>query len=280
MLTENIRILRKNKGMTQEELAIRLNVVRQTVSKWEKGLSVPDAVLLEKLAEVLETDVSTLLGETVEPETDSNGIAEQLSRINEQIAVKNNRSRKVWIIVGIIVIAAISIILSLLLLSIIRIPLSYRFGSEEKLSEQNDNGAVSLITDFDSESPYVHYRDLVLSDNHTGYEIHTNEADGFRFYFAESKYDVYDEAVFYPKYICYISYDNTFPEDTDMTIKYVYDRNNNWESSGEAEHEVMLLGDTLTKLPCEIIITVRERGEKAEQGDVIANASFKIYSAD
>ena len=272
MLSENIRILRKNKGMTQEELAIRLNVVRQTVSKWEKGLSVPDAVLLQKLAEVLETDVSTLLGETVEPETDSNWIAEQLSRINEQIAVKNNRSRKVRIIVGIIGIVAISIILSLLLLSIIRIPLSY-------LSKK-DNGTVSLITDIDGESPYMHYRDLVLSDSHTGYEIHTNEADGFRFYFAESKYDASDEAAFYPKYICYITYDNAFPEDTDMTIKYVYDGNNNWESSGEAEHEIMLLSDTLTKLPCEINITVRERGEKTEQGAVIANASFKIYSAD
>lgn len=39
MLNENLKILRKNKGLSQEELAIKLNVVRQTVSKWEKGVS-------------------------------------------------------------------------------------------------------------------------------------------------------------------------------------------------------------------------------------------------
>ena len=39
MLNENIKVLRKAKGLSQEELAIKLNVVRQTVSKWEKGVS-------------------------------------------------------------------------------------------------------------------------------------------------------------------------------------------------------------------------------------------------
>ena len=46
MLNENIRNLRKSKGLSQEELAIRLNVVRQTISKWEKGLSVPDSSMI------------------------------------------------------------------------------------------------------------------------------------------------------------------------------------------------------------------------------------------
>ena len=49
MFSENLKTLRKQKGYTQEELAARLNVVRQTVSKWEKGLSVPDAELLLRL---------------------------------------------------------------------------------------------------------------------------------------------------------------------------------------------------------------------------------------
>ena len=53
MLKENIKTLRKSKGLSQEELAIKLNVVRQTISKWEQGLSVPDAEMLIKLAEVL-----------------------------------------------------------------------------------------------------------------------------------------------------------------------------------------------------------------------------------
>ena len=66
MLNENIKNLRKAKGLSQEELAIKLNVVRQTVSKWEKGLSVPDSNLLISLADELDTSVSILLGETVQ----------------------------------------------------------------------------------------------------------------------------------------------------------------------------------------------------------------------
>ena len=59
MLNENIRELRKQKGLSQEELIIKLNVVKQTVSKWERGLSVPDAEMLLFLGEVLDTPVST-----------------------------------------------------------------------------------------------------------------------------------------------------------------------------------------------------------------------------
>ena len=102
MLNENMKALRKNKGLTQEELANRLNVVRQTVSKWEKGLSVPDAEMLQKIADVLESDVSQLLGAPIQQNENTDVIAEQLSRINEQLAVKNNRSRKIWKAVGII----------------------------------------------------------------------------------------------------------------------------------------------------------------------------------
>ena len=62
MLNENLKQLRKSKGLSQEELAIRLNVVRQTISKWEKGLSVPDADMLIKIADIFEVSVSELLG--------------------------------------------------------------------------------------------------------------------------------------------------------------------------------------------------------------------------
>lgn len=65
MLNENIKAIRKSKGLSQQELAVKVNVVRQTVSKWEQGLSVPDSDLLIALSEALETPVSTLLGETV-----------------------------------------------------------------------------------------------------------------------------------------------------------------------------------------------------------------------
>lgn len=62
MLHENIKKLRKQSGLTQEAFAIRLNVVRQTVSKWEKGLSVPDAQTLQRIAEEFDIPVQELLG--------------------------------------------------------------------------------------------------------------------------------------------------------------------------------------------------------------------------
>lgn len=100
MLQDNIKTIRKNRGLTQEELAIRLSVVRQTVSKWEKGLSVPDADMLQRMAEVLEVPVSELLGEEQKMEENRNEIAEQLSRINEQLAIKNRRAKRLWTVVG------------------------------------------------------------------------------------------------------------------------------------------------------------------------------------
>lgn len=114
MLHENLKILRKEKGISQEELASRLHVVRQTVSKWEKGLSVPDAELLVQLAEILETSVSVLLGETVEKSTTDMGeVAQQLERLNASLAEKNDRSRRTWKTVRIVFISMV-LILSLL----------------------------------------------------------------------------------------------------------------------------------------------------------------------
>ena len=109
MFTENLKTLRKAKGLSQEELAIRLNVVRQTVSKWEKGLSVPDADLLIRIADIFEVSVSKLLGETIESERDVNAVAEQLERINEQLAIKNRRSRLIWRTITIIAAAIVAV---------------------------------------------------------------------------------------------------------------------------------------------------------------------------
>lgn len=102
MLQENIKAFRQKKGMTQEELASRLHVVRQTVSKWEKGLSVPDAELLIRLAEVLEVSVAQLLGGEAGTATEDkpDAMIEQLSRINEQLAIKNRRAKRLWKIVA------------------------------------------------------------------------------------------------------------------------------------------------------------------------------------
>ena len=96
MLNENIKAIRKSKGLSQQELAVKLNVVRQTVSKWEQGLSVPDSDLLIAISEALGTPVSTLLGETVmETEADSlKAISEKLEVINLQLAQRKTTGRK------------------------------------------------------------------------------------------------------------------------------------------------------------------------------------------
>ena len=109
MFGENLKTLRKQKGFTQEELATRLHVVRQTISKWEKNISVPDADTLIRLAEILEVSVSELLGAKIENENTASDVAEQLSRINEQLAIKNRRSRRIWKIVAIILAAIVLI---------------------------------------------------------------------------------------------------------------------------------------------------------------------------
>ena len=104
MLSENIRAFRKSKGLSQEELAIKLNVVRQTVSKWEQGLSVPDADMLISLSEAFETPVSTLLGETVmESEVDDlKAISEKLEIVNLQLAQRKTMRRKTlyWLLIS------------------------------------------------------------------------------------------------------------------------------------------------------------------------------------
>lgn len=102
MLQDNIKNFRKAKGWSQEELAIKLHVVRQTVSKWEKGLSVPDSEMLIRIAEELDTTVSVLLGESAKPDEQSNAtmrlneISAKLELLNEQFAKRSEQQRKVW----------------------------------------------------------------------------------------------------------------------------------------------------------------------------------------
>ena len=99
MLTENIKRLRKSKGLSLEELAVKLSVVRQTISKWEQGLSVPDSDMLIRLAEVLETRVSVLLGENVESDADPDMIkqmADKLETLNQEYARNKETKRKIW----------------------------------------------------------------------------------------------------------------------------------------------------------------------------------------
>lgn len=119
MLNENIKTIRKSKGLSQEELAVKLNVVRQTISKWEQGLSVPDSDMLISISKVLETPVSTLLGETVAQSKvdDLKAISEKLEVINLQLAQRKDTRRKMlhWLFILLcVVIAAVLAILIIL----------------------------------------------------------------------------------------------------------------------------------------------------------------------
>lgn len=116
MLNENLKAIRKSKGLSQEELAIRLNVVRQTVSKWENGLSVPDSDLLLSISEVLETPVSMLLGETVAASEadDLKIISEKLEGINLLFARRKAAKRRLLHWLFIICCAVIAIVFAIL----------------------------------------------------------------------------------------------------------------------------------------------------------------------
>ena len=118
MLKDNLKILRKNKGLSQEELSVKLHVVRQTISKWESGLSVPDAEMLVTISELFETPVSEILGENIEKQEkdDLKVISEKLEVINEQLSNYQKEKRKKKI--KVLIIIDISIILLFILLAI------------------------------------------------------------------------------------------------------------------------------------------------------------------
>ena len=136
MFSENLKNLRKEKGFSQEELAERLHVVRQTVSKWEKGLSVPDADLLIRITEIFETSVSALLGDTVESSGDKNIIAQKSEQLNALLAEKNRRSRRIW---KVVVITLISITVVTVLLFIFSFSATQKYFEDTStvITEQN-----------------------------------------------------------------------------------------------------------------------------------------------
>lgn len=119
MLNENIKVLRNAKGLSQEELAVKINVVRQTVSKWEQGLSVPDADMLIALSEALDAPVSTLLGETVTTPAagDLKAITEKLEVINTQLARRKQTRQKAlhwfFIALGVLTAAIFAVLIAL-----------------------------------------------------------------------------------------------------------------------------------------------------------------------
>ncbi|MBQ7233444.1 MAG: helix-turn-helix domain-containing protein [Bacillales bacterium] len=132
MLNENMKAIRKSKGLSQEELAIKLNVVRQTISKWENGLSVPDSDMLISISKVLETPVNTLLGETVSESKvdDLKVISEKLEIINLQLAQRKNTRRKIlhWLF---ILLCAMLVVISAFLITLNSPYLAWDYSNPE-----------------------------------------------------------------------------------------------------------------------------------------------------
>lgn len=91
MLNENIKKYRKQQNWSQEELAMQLHVVRQTISKWEKGLSVPDAEQLIQMAALFNVSVSALL-DIHDTDTHARSLAEELERVNAELAKRSRQS--------------------------------------------------------------------------------------------------------------------------------------------------------------------------------------------
>lgn len=105
MLKDTIKKLRTEQGLSQDELAERVHVVRQTVSKWERGTSVPDADSLVALARVLGVSAAELLGESAMVEKKPDDLAWETSLLDERIASESQRLDRLvralkWALVG------------------------------------------------------------------------------------------------------------------------------------------------------------------------------------
>lgn len=105
MLKDTIKKLRTEQGLSQDELAERVHVVRQTVSKWERGTSVPDADSLVALARALGVSAAELLGESAMVEKKPDDLAWETSLLDERIASESQRLDRLvralkWALVG------------------------------------------------------------------------------------------------------------------------------------------------------------------------------------
>ena len=144
MLSENLKVIRKEKGMSQEMLAQQIGVVRQTVSKWEKGLSVPDAEMLARIADLFEVSVENLLGEKLEEKENTNEVAVQLALLNEYLLNRSKRRRRIW--------KGIGIVLLVLLILYICMGVMYCIPGRVSISSDTETGyTTKLVCTLDGE---------------------------------------------------------------------------------------------------------------------------------
>jgi Predicted transcription factor, homolog of eukaryotic MBF1 len=105
--SEKLMSLRKSKGMSQEDLATKLNVTRQTISKWELDQTVPDMNKLAELAKLFEISIDELMNDTKTELMDDTKMAKSESEDYENAIEKKNKRISIWILVGGIIISCI-----------------------------------------------------------------------------------------------------------------------------------------------------------------------------
>lgn len=103
----------------------------------QEGYSVPDAEMLKKIAEILETDVSQLLGSSIEETSNTDLVAEQLSRINEQLVIKNRRTRRIWKTIGVVILVVIIVQMILVILGAVAFD-NLKFNSDVQVEEYSE----------------------------------------------------------------------------------------------------------------------------------------------
>ena len=143
MLGNNIVTYRKKLGLSQQQLADRMNVVRQTISKWEKDLSVPDADALVRLADALDVTVPELLGQPVPENAGTPEYAAVLAQIAEQMAAQNRRRSLIWKIVAWVL--GIIVVLHILLFA------ASTFFAFDAYSSGGTGGTTEVIEYYDEE---------------------------------------------------------------------------------------------------------------------------------
>lgn len=147
MLGNTIATLRKRKALSQQQLADRMNVVRQTVSKWEKDLSVPDADALVRLADALDVTVAELLGQPVREEAAPADYSAVLAQMAEQLAIENRRRNLIWKIIAWVVGIVVAIHILLIAVGAVAGAL-YSFDAE---SFSESAGVVEIVDQYDNE---------------------------------------------------------------------------------------------------------------------------------
>lgn len=120
--------LRKQKGFSQEELANRLNVSRQTVSKWEVGDSTPDMEKLIAISDLFDVSLDMLvMGKETEEEASSSSKSEIAKVLSEKVLTPKNKrkAKSILKIIGIAlaVILAIDVISMIIYFAVNGVPL-------------------------------------------------------------------------------------------------------------------------------------------------------------